>query len=274
MAGQKAIRKVKVSLLQAVKAEWENQISHSFCQSFLLSFKKKVLLLDADLGLANVHILLGIAPEKNISHFIDGKCSIEQIVYHGPGGIDIVPGASGLEKIANLDHGRLEMFQHEFVRLESQYDYVIVDTGAGIGTMVTQFASKTDITLLVMTPEPTSLADAYAMVKVLYEKGCEKIGVVVNMCVSDREANETFDRLNTLVVKFLKRPVDFFGSLPVNRDVPQYVKKQKLIVLDKGHEQFNNRVIDIVRRISGIHVVRKESFFLKFWNKTQKKLIE
>ena len=241
---------------------------------FLAAFRKKVLLLDADLGLANVHILLGIAPDKNIAHFIDGECGIERIICRGPGGIDIVPGASGLEKLANLDRGRLELLQHEFMKLEAQYDYLIIDTGAGIGTTVTQFASQTDITLLVMTAEPTSLADAYAMVKVLYERGCGRIGVVVNMCLSEREGNETFDRLNTLVVKFLKRPLELFGCMLMDPDVPQYVKKQKLIVLDKGHEQFNGKVLDITRKISGAQVDKKQSFFTRFWNKTPQVLVE
>jgi flagellar biosynthesis protein FlhG len=241
---------------------------------FLSAFRKKVLLLDADLGLANVHILLGIAPDKNIAHFIDGECGIERVICRGPGGIDIVPGASGLEKLANIDRARLELLQHEFMKLESLYDYLIIDTGAGIGTTVTHFASQTDITLLVMTTEPTSLADAYAMVKVLYERGCGRVGVVVNMCLSEREGNETFDRLNTLVVKFLKKPLELFGCMLMNPDVPQYVKKQKLIVLDKGHEQFNGKVLDLARKISGVQVNRKESFFTRFWNKTPPVLIE
>jgi len=245
-----------------------------FVSVFLSAFKKKVLLLDADLGLANVHILLGMEPEKNLGHFIDGQCGIEKIIYHGPGGIDIVPGASGLEKLANIDQARLELLQHEFVKLESQYDFLVIDTGAGIGNTVTQFASKTDITLLVMTPEPTSLADAYAMVKVLYERGGCRIGVVVNMCSSEREGNETFDRINALVVKFLKRPLEFFGSLLLDREVSQYVKKQKLMVLDKGHEAFNRKVLDITRKVSGIQAVSKQGFFARFWTKTQKSMIE
>jgi len=233
---------------------------------FLAAFRKKVLLLDADLGLANVHILLGLAPKKNIAHFIDGECGLEDVICKGPGGIDIVPGASGLEKLANLDVGRLEFFQREFMKLEESYDYMIIDTGAGIGTTVTQFASHSDGVLLIMTPEPTSLADAYAMVKILYEKGASTIGVVVNMCTSDREGNETFDRLNTLVVKFLKRPLEFYGFLPLNREVTQYVKKQKLIVLDKGHDQFNSKVQCIARKINGVQVAQKRSFFSRFWN--------
>ena len=171
----------------------------------LASLKKKVLLLDADLGLANVHILLGLAPVYNLSHFFDQVCSLEEVIVRGVGGVDILPGASGLEKMANLDQGRLEMLQHSFSRLEQQYDFMIIDTGAGIGANVVRFASKTDMAILVMSPEPTSLADAYAMVKVLCDKGAQRIEPLVNMAVSDRDGMETFDRLNALVLKFLKR---------------------------------------------------------------------
>ncbi|NLD93416.1 MAG: MinD/ParA family protein [Fibrobacter sp.] len=245
-----------------------------FTAVFVAAFRKKVLLLDADLGLANVHIMLGMVPDKNISHYIDGQCSLDKILYRGPGGIDIIPGASGFEKLANIDLGRLGMLQNEFMKLESNYDFIIIDTGAGIGNNVIQFASRTDLSLIVMTPEPTSLADAYAMVKVLYDKGCPKIAVVVNMCASEREGNETFDRLNALVVKFLKRPLELFGTLPLDRDVSQCVKKQKLMVLDKGHESFNKKVLDIARKISGVQVIEKRGFFARFWNKEPKGLIE
>jgi len=241
-----------------------------FTAVFVAAFRKKVLLLDADLGLANVHILLGLIPDKNISHYIDGQCSLDKIIYRGPGGVDIIPGASGLDKLANIDLGRLELLQHEFMKLESKYDFMIIDTGAGIGINVTQFASKADLSLIVMTPEPTSLADAYAMVKVLYDKGSAKIAVVVNMCASEREGNETFDRLNALVVKFLKRPLEFFGTLPMDREVSQCVKKQKLIVLDKGHEAFNKKVLDIARKVSGVQAIQKPGFFSRFWNKDLK----
>jgi flagellar biosynthesis protein FlhG len=231
----------------------------------LAAFRKKVLLLDADLGLANVHILFGMAPQLNLSHFIDGKNSLEQIICTGPGNIDILPGASGLETLANLDLGRLERLQHEFTRIEQQYDYIIIDTGAGIGSIVTLFASKADFSLLVMTPEPTSFADAYAMVKVLYEKGTQRVGVVVNMVVSDRDGAETFDRLNALVVRFLKKPVGLIGILPVNREIPLSVRRQSILVLDKINDPFSLRIQGIARKLSGLPSVQKLGFFKRIF---------
>lgn len=237
-----------------------------FLASTLSAMKKKVLLLDADLGLANVHILLGIAPQKTIAHVVEGGCTLNETIVSGIGGFEIIPGASGLEKLANLDIGRLEKLRQEFSRLESCYDILIIDTGAGIGTNVTQFAAKADVALVVMTPEPTSLADAYAMVKVLYDRGAHRVAVVVNMATSDRDGIETFDRLNALVVKFLKKPLDHFGTLLYNREVSRYVRKQQLLELEKNNEQLARRLHVISRRLIGQQRAEKTGFFGRFWS--------
>lgn len=236
-----------------------------FLALVLASTRKKVLLLDADLGLANVHIMLGIAPKYDLSHFVKGSSQLKDIICKGPGGIDILPGASGLESLANLDSGRLEHLQHEFAAIEQNYDYILIDTGAGIGAAVTLFASRADLAVLVMTPEPTSLADAYAMVKVLYERGCTQIGAIVNMANSDRDGTETFDRLNAIVVKFLKKPLEMLGTLPFDRDLPRCVRRQKLLVLEKADSGFTMRIQAIVRKISGSVPVRRQGFFSRLW---------
>ena len=215
------------------------------------SVNRRVLLLDADLGLANVHILLGIAPRLTLSHVVEGACRLDATVTSTEGGFDIVPGASGLEKMANLDSGRLDQLRREFLQLESRYDILLIDTGAGIGSIVTQFASGADLVLIVMTPEPTSLADAYAMVKVLSERSDRPIGVVVNMAASDREAVEIFDKLNALVVKFLKRSLEHVATLPQNREVGQYVRKQRLLLLEKNNSVFAQRIHKLAARITG-----------------------
>ncbi|KMQ50604.1 Flagellar synthesis regulator FleN [Chitinispirillum alkaliphilum] len=232
----------------------------------LSKLRKKVLLLDADLGLANVHILLGLAPKKTISDVVSGECSIEDVIVTAPGNLDLIPGASGLEALANIDTGRLERLRLDFMRLEQKYDYLLIDTGAGIGSVVTHFASNADTALLVMTPEPTSLADAYAMVKVLYEKGNKKISVIVNMVSSDRQGIETFDRLNALVVKFLKKPLELASVLCTEREVKRNVHAQKLLLKEHPNNRYVIRVGSLARKISGLPDSKRESFFARMWS--------
>ena len=236
----------------------------------LARMRKKVLLLDADLGLANVHILLGAAPRYNMSHVMRGECSIEAAVWKGPAGIDVLPGASGIEQMANLDRTGLARLQGMLGGFEQDYDFLIIDTAAGIGSSVTQFAIHADLPVLILTPEPTSLADAYATVKVLYEHGAQRIAAVVNMASSDREGAETFDRLNTLVVKFLHKGVQFYGSLPFDREVGRYIKRQQLVVLEDPFGRFTEKIQAVAWKLSGLPPsAERQGFFARLWNKAR-----
>jgi flagellar biosynthesis protein FlhG len=239
----------------------------------LASMKKKVLLLDADLGLANVHILLGTAPRLNLAHVVKGDCEIGEIIWKGPNGIDLLPGASGIEAMANIDQTGLARLRQMFGVLERNYNFMILDTAAGIGSSVTRLASHADLPLLIMTPEPTSLADAYSMAKVLFEHGAERIAVIVNMATSDREGTETFDRLAALVVRFLKKQVVLYGTLPFDRDVSRYVKKQQLLVMQDPGGKFATKIRSIAWKISGLAPAEKCGFFTRLWKKVGKQPI-
>ncbi len=229
----------------------------------LTSLHKKVCIIDADLGLANLHILLGIAPKRNLSHLVNEECGLDEIISTGPGGVHIVPGASGIERMANLDPLRLGFVLRKLMELERLYDFLIIDTGAGISKTVTEFAAKADMGLIVLTPEPASLADAYAMVKILYEKKVNAVSVLVNMAGSDNEAKETFDKLNTIVVKFLRRPLALVGMVPFDKQVPALVKRQKMAVIECPRSLFAARINNCARAISGGCVYKKEGFFAR-----------
>ncbi len=229
--------------------------------------KKRILLLDADLGLANVHILLGLAPRRTLADVVDGVCSIDDTITTVEGGFDLIPGASGIEKMANLCSDRLSVLRKDFLRLEQRYEMLLIDTAAGIGSTVVQLASSSDLAIVVMTPEPTSLADAYAMVKVLHERAAKRIGIIVNMTTSEREGMEVFDKLNALVLKFLRYRIERLGSVPYCRDVAQYVKKQRLLLLEKGDTPFARRIKNIAKRIGGETAAdRKRGFFERVLN--------
>lgn len=231
----------------------------------LARMKKKVLLVDGDLGLANVHLLLGVAPRFNISHVVGGACSIEEIVWEGPMGVHILPGACGIEEMANLDITSLERINAYLTTFERQYDFLIIDTATGIGASVTRFAAATDYTLLILTPEPASLADAYATAKVLFERGAHCIAALVNMAVSGREGAETFDRLNTLVVRFLERKLLTCGTVLYEKEVPRSMRKQRLILFDFPDSRFSEKMQTVAWKISGMPSVEHGGFFKRLW---------
>ena len=230
------------------------------------ALKKKVILLDADLGLANVHIMLGMAAKYSLADVADGRCTLEQSLCTGPQGIHLIPGASGLESMANIDRMRLGLLQRQLQTLEQAYDILIVDTAAGIGSITTEFAAACDHALLVVTPEPTSLADAYATVKTLSRRGMAVPYVVVNQAQTDLEGRETFDKLNTLVVKFLQSSLELLAIVPFDRAVSRSVKKQQPLCCTQPDHPVAQRLYAAARRLAGLGAShKKEGFFTRFF---------
>ncbi len=234
----------------------------------LADLGKKVLLLDADLGLANVHILLGLAPKRNLSDVAAGRCAAADIVCEGPRGIGIVPGASGAELLARMDSAGLETLQRKMAPLEEGYDFLVVDTSAGIGSVATRFASATDSALVVMSPEPTALADAYAMIKVLSGAPEMRLWTLVNMAASDNEGAEAFDKLHSLVVQFLHRDVRLMGILPFDREIPRLIRRQKLVLTEHPRHIVSSRINGCARRLCGLPPRNDKGFFARFFGKT------
>jgi flagellar biosynthesis protein FlhG len=235
--------------------------------SSLAKLSNRVLLLDADLGLANIQILLGIAPRQNISHVVAGECAIADILLEAAPGMYLAPGASGLEKLTNIDALRFEKLRADFMGLEDGYDYLIMDTGAGIGATVTGFARHADLVLLVMTPDPSSLADAYAMVKVLYEKGNNNIAVVVNMAANEDEGRDAFEMLRKMVANFLKKPVRLYAILNNEREVLRLGRRQLHLAGGGEGVNFYRTVAALARRLTGHQspIAAKNGFFGRFF---------
>jgi flagellar biosynthesis protein FlhG len=229
--------------------------------------KKKVLILDADLGLANIHLLLGISPGRTLEHYIRKECGLNEVIFTGPAGVHILPGASGIETMADLEPLQLGILTRELSTLEQNYDFILIDTGAGIGRIATEFASMADSVILVVTPEPTSLADAYAMVKVLYRKKDASVSVLVNMAANDEDGAETFDRLNALVVRFLHRPLGYMGMIPFDKQVGSSVRRQSAMSLAHPRSAFASRIRQTGVMLCGLPVAQKENFFSRLLKK-------
>lgn len=234
----------------------------------LASLNKKVLLFDADLGLANVHILLGRAPATTLAQVARDECDIKDVIIKGPQNIDIIPGASGIQQMANMDALGLGRMQRKLSSLEDNYHFIVMDTSAGIGAATTDFAAMADINVLVFTPEPTSFTDAYAMAKMLYECGAETILNVVNMVHSDKEGKETFDKLSAVVVKFLKRDMKLLGVLPFDRSISEHVRKQTVCADSHAKHKVYQRVHGFARRLCGYPTQKQAGFFARLFDTT------
>lgn len=190
---------------------------------------KRVVLLDADFGLANVDVLLGVYPPKDIFHLFSRGTKLEDVLFPTPYGFSILPAGSGFTKMTQLKTGeRMELLQ-ALEPLAGQIDVLIVDTGAGVGETVLYFCMAAQERLLVLTPEPTSMADAYALIKALKKThGVERFRVCVNMCPSERTAKQVFARLCDACDQFMTGvSLDLAGIIPQDPTVRTAVMQQK-----------------------------------------------
>lgn len=187
----------------------------------------RVALLDADLGTANVDIVLGLQPRFHLHHVVTGQKTLSEIIVEGPFGLQVIPGASGLPDLADLPQAQLEMLVRALLVLEGNVDLLLIDTSAGVGHGVVQFILAAGEMLLVTNPEPTAITDAYALMKVLagYQMPVST-KLVVNNVHQRSEGEFTGHKLATVAEQFLGRQVEMLGALPHDRSVVEAVKLQ------------------------------------------------
>ncbi len=191
---------------------------------------KRVLILDADLSLGNLDVLLGLVPQHTIEDVLVGTHTLAEILLNGPSGIHVLPASSGVPRLTSLTEAQQLMIQEQLADLAAEMDVLLIDTGAGISPNVTFFASSADETMVVVSPEPTSLTDAYALIKVLARQYRERrFKVLVNRAKSPREASEVFGKLDVAVDRFLHVAVELVGSIPDDDYVHMAVMQQKAV---------------------------------------------
>jgi flagellar biosynthesis protein FlhG len=194
---------------------------------------KKVLLFDADMGLANVDVMMGIIPQFNLAHVLNGQKTLAEIVTEGPNGVKLVAsGSGGVRELADLNDEQRNKFLNALLALQSQSDLILIDTGAGLHRNVMAFVLAAEEVVIVTTAEPTSLMDAYGMIKILYrEKKNPVISVIVNMVSSQSEADEAGRKLSILARRFLNLEIDYLGFVPRDPAMIRAVKEQKPVIL-------------------------------------------
>lgn len=198
----------------------------------LMKHGKKVMVLDADLGLANVDVVLGLKTEYNLSHLMSGDKSIKDIISAGPEGLQVITGGSGMQELANLPRKRVMKFINSLSELDGLTDILIIDTGAGLTRNVMSFVLAADEVIVICTPEPTAITDAYGMVKTIYNSKPEsKVHLVVNRVENVEEANVTANKFTVVAQKFLQFPVATLGYVLDDQSVSRAVKSQEAFIL-------------------------------------------
>ncbi|TKB92046.1 MAG: MinD/ParA family protein [Nitrospira sp.] len=191
---------------------------------------KRVLVLDADLGLGNIDVLLGLVPRYTLEHVLCGSCRLSDIIIEGTAGIQVLPAGSGLPQLTSLTDSQQLILQTELEHIADTVDVLLIDTGAGVSPNVTYFASAAQETIVLISPEPTALTDAYALMKVLCRQHRERgFKVLVNLVKSQREATQTFRKLDRAAERFLNIKLEYLGCIPLDDYLPMAVVEQKAV---------------------------------------------
>jgi flagellar biosynthesis protein FlhG len=190
----------------------------------------RVLILDADLGLGNLDILLGITPKYNLSHVIAGEKAISDIAVEAPGNMYILPAASGIEDVTHLTSDQRSRLLGELQQFTDTIDVLLIDTAAGISSNVMCFNTAAEEVLVVVSPEPTSITDAYALMKVLSLRyGTKSFKLLVNLASDTDEASEVYRQIQLVTDRFLDISIDYLGYVLFDKNVPRCVRRQKIV---------------------------------------------
>jgi len=192
---------------------------------------KKVLVVDADLGLANIDILLGLTPKYNLQHVITGKKRLSEVIISGPGGIKILPASSGVEELTSLSSEQKRRLVVEFSYLDDSYDFLLIDTAAGISSNVIYFNLAASEVIVLLEPDPTSFTDCYAMIKVLSIKyGMNRFKILLNNISTESEAREVFEKLHLVTDRFLQVNLEYLGFVFHDKKLREAVRLQRAVV--------------------------------------------
>jgi len=228
----------------------------------------KVIILDADFGLANIDVLFGIVPQFTLLDVINNKRSIAEILTEGPKNLKFISGGSGVEKLAKLDKVQLEKFVENISMLDKLADYIIIDTGAGVSENVISFVMAADEVLLVTTPEPTSITDAYALIKMVSNRDKSKhIKLIVNRAENPVEAENILRKLSMVAEKFLSIKLSPVGYLLNDEVVPKSVRMQQPFTIAFPKSNPTRQIRDICKKLVQIKVERNQGGVKTFVNK-------
>lgn len=225
----------------------------------LVSQGQRVALVDADVGLANVDIVLGLNSPYSLRHVLDERRSLTDVLLEGPGGMQVVVGGSGVQELNHMSRWQLEKFVRTLDTMDSMFDTVLIDTGAGLGPHVLAFVLSCPETIIVATPDPSAVADAYAMIKTIASHNKRiRLLVAVNMVRSLRQGEQTFQRLSQVAGRFLGVDLEYIGAVPVDEVVVRAAHRQTAFVLESPRSAAGRAIEQMARRLADGSVTRGE----------------
>ena len=229
----------------------------NFCSNLALTLAargQRVIIVDADLGLANVHVVMGVAPRFHLEHVMRGEKTLKEVIYQTPSGVGIIGGGSGLADMANLDDARRQRFIAGLSDLDTLADVVLLDTGAGLSHNVLAFLCAVDEVIVVTTPEPTAITDAYATIKVLSQENPDaQQRLVINMAQSEAEAQAVAQRLQSISQRFLQRDLEVLGYIPHDMTVTRAVRAQQPFTVLQPTSPASRAILQIASRLGYDH---------------------
>ncbi len=228
----------------------------------------KVIILDADFGLANIDVIFGIVPQFTLVDVINNRKNILEILTEGPRNLKFISGGSGVEQLAKLDKSQLDKFVENISLLDKLADYIIIDTGAGVSENVISFVMAADEVLLVTTPEPTSITDAYALIKMVSNRNKTKpIKLIVNRAETQTEAENILKKLSLVAEKFLSVKLSPLGYVLNDEVVPKSVRMQQPFAIAYPKSNAAKHIRDICKRMVQIRVDRNHGGVKSFVNR-------
>ncbi len=229
---------------------------------------KRVVLMDADLGLGNLDVIMNVSGRQNLSHVVSGHRTLDEILQVGPAGVEVLCGGSGMEELANLSRFQRTRLINELATLQERADVIVIDTGAGIGASVLAFCQAADHTLVVTTPEPTAMTDAYAVIKVLAGRRYPgRLSLIVNMAESISEGKKIQQQMAEVVRRFLDTPLYDAGVLCRDDRLVAAVRNREPVVLAYPHARITAALVAMTARLAqGPAAGKTDNFFQKVVN--------
>ncbi|WP_457640959.1 MinD/ParA family protein [Persephonella sp.] len=230
---------------------------------------KNVLVLDADLALANVDIVLNEKPKYNLLHLLTGEKNINEIIWPSKHGIKFIPAASGFEELANLPKEQQMFILNSLQDIYYNFDIMLIDTSAGISESVINFCLAADKTVVVTTPDPTAVADSYAICRIISNYNTEnmELGLIVNMIENEKEADKIFNATNNVIKKFSGRTIKYYGSIRKDEKLSNSIRERYVLTSRYPNAKYSRDVETIAKTLlEGKPPVKKENFWKRIIN--------